>query len=109
MNIIRSSTLRDQPVNMERVREMVRARVTEEQRVERVAEYEASKEVHADAYKVDQRRNGWSGAKKNFRRIASVPASAMREFRQIADPNDHKAFKAFLREKGYHTVDRNSF
>ena len=109
MNIIHSKTLHGEVVNMDRVRELVRERVTEEQRVEAAAEDKAARQTHAEAAKVDRSRNGWSGKKKDWRRIAQVKTRHMREFRQMADANDWKSMKAFIVENGYHTVERNSF
>ena len=96
-------------VNIERVCDMVRTKLTEEQAQQKVQAHKGAASTHADAVKEDRHRNGWSGPKKMLRRFARVPADKMREFRAQADPNDHKALKNFIRENQYHTVDRNSF
>jgi len=96
-------------VNMERVTDMVREKLSGIQAKHAEQEQRDSMCTHADANKIDRRRNGWTGKKKLFRRIAQVPASKLREFRKVADPDDWKAMKGFIKEGGYHTVARDSF
>ena len=96
-------------VNMERVCGMVRTQLTKEQAKQSEETHAAAVVGHSEAVKEDRRRNGWSGPDKLMRRIASVPADKMREFRARTDPNDHKAMKRFIRDNQYHTVARGSF
>jgi len=100
---------RDGKVNIERVCGMVRTQLTKERAVKEAEGFNAAKSTHKDALNEDRLRNGWSGEKKNFRRIARVPAEQMRAFRKVADPTDTKAMKSFIRENQYYTVARNSF
>ena len=105
MNIISSSKSRDGMVKRAAAIARERAHALAARRAK--AEHSAAVKTHAEASKTDRSRNGWTG--KHFRRIGQVPASVLRDFRSKNGPQDGKALKKFLKNKGYNTVSGTSF
>lgn len=100
---------KDGIVNVERVCGMVREKLSKELVAVASKEHRAASATHKDAANEDSERNGFTGKKKLFRRVARIPASEWRGMRKAVDPGDWNAMKGFIKENGYHTVARNSF
>ena len=93
---------------MERVADGVRRIVQAEVEAKAPQSFRSAQVGHKAAAKQDKSGNGFT-PKRVFRRVARVPADALRQFHAECPRGDMKPLKKVIKSGGYHTVGRGTF